>query len=322
VNYTLERKALEATLNTLCEHAWERDITLATVNAWLSNFVGKAFPQDDERLYALFLLTRFVYFGKRMVREMLASLYRDHVESPLKQRIRKQCRGSRDFRIIQRLYDAELNATRFVGVGNPSESGAHLLYYFRQVNHLRKGLFVDSGAAFKPVCDCQRNSVSLAPTDPKASRYIFFDDVVVTGDQATKYLGETITGIRKHNPQTDIRLLTLFSTPSALSKLNQPHYFAGKASTLFELDQTFCAFSSTSRYFRGSPSWFTLGDARHLAKVYGTCIQPERALGYRGSELLLGFAHNTPDNSLPIFWDEGRLAPWIPIFPRYDKKYS
>ena len=38
--------------------------------------------------------------------------------------------------------------------------------------------------------------------------------------------------------------------------------------------------------------------------------------GYKDSQLLLGFTHNTPDNTLPIIWKEEN---WIPIFKRYSK---
>lgn len=44
------------------------------------------------------------------------------------------------------------------------------------------------------------------------------------------------------------------------------------------------------------------------------------ALGYEGSEALMAFEYNTPNNSLPIIWAEQNG--WCPLFKRYDKIYS
>jgi hypothetical protein len=97
--------------------------------------------------------------------------------------------------------------------------------------------------------------------------------------------------------------------------------FNGKASCLFELDETYQAFGAHSRYFTNSPPWFSLTDFQSMATHYGNFLTPHFPLGYKDGQLLLGFSHNTPDNTLPIFWFEGRTKPWSPIFIRFDKKY-
>lgn len=57
-----------------------------------------------------------------------------------------------------------------------------------------------------------------------------------------------------------------------------------------------------------------------LAQRFGRRLQPNHPLGYRDGQLLLGFAYNTPDNSLPIIWSSGtRDVPWTPVFKRYSK---
>ena len=38
-------------------------------------------------------------------------------------------------------------------------------------------------------------------------------------------------------------------------------------------------------------------------------------------KLLIGFAHNIPNNTLPIIWGEGTsAAPWHALFRRYEKR--
>ena len=44
-------------------------------------------------------------------------------------------------------------------------------------------------------------------------------------------------------------------------------------------------------------------------------------LGYDNCQLLLSFFHNTPNNSLPIFWFEDEQVEWKPMFRRYPKIY-
>ncbi len=320
----MTRSAIESKLRTLVDHAWEQEVRWPHIEAWAKNFSGDILGADDEQLHALFALSRFLYFGKRMLREMLKSLYRDHFESPMIQRIRRNYGETKDVALVRSIYKQELGATRFLGVGNPSESGAHLLYFFRQINYLSKDLFVDLGSAFRAtaVRNATSASISYVPQDAKASRYVFFDDLVGSGTQASGYLSTQIKGIRRDNPQIELKFMSLFATPAGLAKMNAPNMFDGNAMCLFELDDTYKVFSADSRYFAGAPSWFDSRILENIAFGYGKKIKPGSELGYKDGQLLLGFTHNTPDNTLPIFWDEGSLSPWAPVLIRYDKAYG
>ena len=65
------------------------------------------------------------------------------------------------------------------------------------------------------------------------------------------------------------------------------------------------------------------GRARDLCLRCGEQLVPSHPLGYRDGQLLLGFSHNTPDNTLPVFWYEERDGPnWRPMFRRYPKGYG
>lgn len=312
----------EFKLRTLVEHAWDQEIRWPQINAWVNNFDGTAFDKNDECLYAVFALSRFMYFSKRLVREMLKSLYRDHFEAPLIQRIRRNYADTKDTVLIRSMFRRELAATRFVGLGNPAESGAHLLYYFRQVNYLAKDLFADFAGAFTPRVDPLSGTLEFRPRGNGVSRYVFFDDLVGTGNQASAYLKANLARIRAMDGQLDLRFMSLFATTHGLAKLNEKELFDGKAICLFELDESYRAFHNPSRYFSNPPEWFEVEKLQLLAKTYGEKLQPQRPLGYGNGQLLLGFSHNTPDNTLPIFWDEGHLAPWNPVFARYDKNYG
>jgi hypothetical protein len=310
----------ETKLRILVDHAWDQEVRWSHIEAWKQNFCGNVLAEEDEHLYGVFALSRFMYFSKRLVREMLKSLYRDHFEAPLLQRIRRNCRNTRNIDIIRNLYGQELAATRFIGVGNPSESGAHLLYYFRQVNYLPKNLFVDFLGAFSPISD-KFGTIKFRQRENGVSRYVFFDDLVGSGEQASVYLSRHLARVRAANPRIDLRFMALFATTKGLERMNESKLFDGKAMCLFELDNSYKAFDYKSRYFLNPPPWFDIEKLLMIAENYGSRLQPDRVLGYKDGQLLLGFSHNTPDNTLPIFWDEGSLMPWDPIFLRYDKKY-
>jgi hypothetical protein len=309
-------------LQDLVEHAWEQEVRWPHIDAWAKNFSGLTNTSDEEQTLSLFALSRFMYFGKGLVRELLKSLYRDHFEAPLMQRIRRNYGGTTNIALLRSVYASELKSTRFIGVGNPAESGAHLLYYFRQVNRLSKDLFADVNAVFTPYADKRSGTVRYQQRNPAITRLVFFDDLVGSGSQANQYLAGYLKDARSGKHQVEIRFLSLFATTEGLAKINVPSLFDGKAQTLFELDESYKAFHAKSRYFDGAPAWFDVARFQRIAEGYGMKLQPGRHLGYRNGQLLLGFTHNTPDNTLPIFWDEGGRIPWSPVFTRFDKNYG
>lgn len=318
--------ALEAKIQGLSDHAWDGEIRWQAVDAWRRNFVGTHLGADEER-YSLYMLTKFMYFSKNLVREMLRSLYRDKFEGPEIRRIRRNCGDTLDSRILRQQYHQHLKSTRFIGVGNPSESGAHLLYYFRQVNGLSKDLFADFHRSFIPrsVRDPSMaggTRVEYEPRDADVSTYVFFDDLVGSGTQVAEYLSTELATLRKSKPHLRFEFLSLFATSDGLKKLNSPGLFDGRASALFELDGSFRAFEAESRYFKDCPPWFDVTQARNMVSMYGERLYAGRGLGYKNGQLLMGFTHNTPDNVPCIFWSSGADDQWRPVFLRYDKNYE
>lgn len=319
----MTRPDLEQALRELATAAWDGEVKWPEIAAWANNFEGNILGNaTDEQDHALFALTKFVYFGRRLVRELLKSLYRDHFEAPLMQRIRRNFGNTKDEVLLRKLFATELKATRFIGLGNPAESGAHLLYYFRQVNYLNKNLFADLKGLFSVTPDRASNDVFYGLRDISVTRIILFDDLVGSATQVSQYLTTELRRIRKGNPSLDISFICLFATTEGLRRLNDENLFAGKASCIFELDESFKTHSPNCRYFSPSPAWFDILKFQAIASSYGNLLRPGMALGYKDSQLMLGFSHNTPDNTLPIFWDEGGRHPWSPVFPRFDKKYS
>lgn len=314
----MERIDIESKIRELMSHAWDEEVKWHEIEGWLNNFKGNFYAAEDEKKHAIYSISQYMYFGKRLVREMLKSLYRDYFASPLKQRIRRNFKDTINFELINAQYEIELGSTRFIGVGNPSESGAHLLYYFRQINDLQKDLFSDMSSVIYP-CRERNNRISYK-VNKGINRIVFFDDIVGSGTQASSYLGGYIRELKKSEPHLEVKFMSLFSTTEGLEKLNGENVFNGNAMCLFELDNSYKCLSEQSRYFKNPPDWFDIAIMKSVLNDYGMQIWPDNPLGYKGGQLLISFSHNTPDNVPPIYW-HSRPQLWSPAFLRYHKLY-
>ena len=92
----------------------------------------------------------------------------------------------------------------------------------------------------------------------------------------------------------------------------------------------YCQLGPSDRAFSSSnPLWDTDGDregAKLWCETIGTTLlsngrddkKARDALGWKGTEALISFHHNTPNNTLPIFWFDGSKAAvnWAPLFRR------
>lgn len=304
----------------LSQTIWEAKITTPMIDAWLSNFdnFNEAEPQSHEPIHALFLLSNFMYFGGRELRELLRSLYRDKIETPLLQLIRKDNHDTRDINVISSIMRDKLSNIRFLGVGNPSESGTHLLYYFRQVNNLNKRNFINAHEIFRSVV-AENGEIQIVLADNNIDTYIFIDDLCGSGRQVKRYTEELISLLKKKKPDVKIYYYCLFGQENGMKKIGANRNL-DLVDSVFVLDESFKCFSEKSRYFLKSDQFDVYkSKAEAMCKKYGKKLvgaNKQNWLGHHDGQMLLGFAHNTPNNTLPIIWKETN---WIPIFKRYAK---
>jgi len=309
------KQSLIAKIKTLNETVWERRATEPAIEDWLNNFARSSSASHDEQLHALFLLSNFMYFGSRQIRELLKAVYRDLYRYPIIQSVRRANGDTLDSFVIDPEFRAQRNATRFIGVGNPSESGCHLLYYFRQENGLPKDLFIHTHQVFTRV-----GGGTLQLRDSNVTRYVFLDDFCGSGKQGAEYSRDLVEDIKRLNPHAFVAYYVLFATTQGINRIRSNTLF-DEAKAIYELDSSFKCFSSESRYFRTKESEVDLGFCEQMCRQHGeTLVGGTHALGFDDSQLLIGFHHNTPDNTLPIIWfDEPGKVSWIPIFRRYPK---
>lgn len=291
---------------------WERKIYKSKIDEWLDNFHHTDLEVDKEqKIHALYLLSLFMYFGSSQIRALLKALFRDKFKYPIVETIRKNNTNTTDLTFIEDEFIKELDQTRFLPIGNPSESGSHILYYFRQENDLDKDLFINTHEIF----DTNRSTGKNSLKNKKIKRYIFIDDFCGTGHQAEEYSRDIVDDMLKFEPNLEIHYLVLFATSEGMDYIRNRTKFVPKC--VFELDNSFKCFSVESRYFYIKFNNITKDFAEKFSKSYGKKILPLHPLGYNNSQLLIGFAHNVPDNTLPIIW--GKNDDFKPIFKRYHK---
>jgi hypothetical protein len=300
------RERLIRKLKILNETVWDGRANRGRIDEWLDNFELDSSSQT-ERLHALFLLRHFMYFGESQIRTLLRALYRDLYKYPIVEQIRRNNNDTKDPLFILREFDSALKQTRFVGLGNPAESGPHLLYYFRQENDLLPEHFLTS------------EHLNTVYEDLAIGRLVFIDDLCGSGVQAEAYASSLLAELKHKRPDIHVAYYLLFATSVGLSKIKTEIPF-DDVNCVVELDDTFKCFSPMSRYFSATPTIVNVSFSETMCRKYGQRLYPQDPLGGGDSQLMIGFSHNTPDNSLPIFWSSGAAGEsWVPMFKRYQK---
>jgi hypothetical protein len=310
----LEQKLI-AKIKVLHDTIWDSRASQPAVDEWLRNFsLGARIAQ--QKLHALYLLSNFMYFGARQMRALLKAMFRDLYKYPIIETIRKDNGDTTDIAFINARFMEKLKNTRFLGIGNPSESGSHLLYYYRQENRLPNTQFVHSHQIFR------RKGKSLVLRQPEVDHFVFIDDFCGSGDQGLEYSKEILGDLKRLAPTAWAAYHVIFATSHALKTLRKKTRF-DSVDSVYELDRSFRCFDQNSRYFTPSLNGLNKDFARKMCRAYGRRLRADCPLGYGNSQLLIGFHHNTPDNTLPIIWyDEPEGPAWKAIFRRYPKDYG
>jgi hypothetical protein len=301
--------ALFEKIETLNRRVWENRLNKQMIDGWLANFTGLAVDDQKERLHALFLLSHFMYFGHRQIRQLIKAMFRDSFKYPIVEHIRQSNGDTKDHIFLEKKFLEHVAKTRFIGLGNPSESGCHVLYYFRQMNGLPKDIFVQGHELL---------GATPVPGFPGPEHFVFIDDFCGSGETALKARALVET-LRRMHPTSKIDHLMLFGCEAGIQMLRAAGIF-DRIEAVIELDASFRCFGTASRYFNTTPDEVEAATARRTCEAYGNFLVPSAPLGFNDCQLLLSFHHNTPDNTLPIFWaGPFENAKWSPLFPRYPK---
>jgi len=266
---------------------WKHELTGKDIDNWLSNFRGDIFTKQEEKIIALWLLTHFVYYNEDEVRHLCKILYKDFIHFLIEKNKPED---------IKQFISSAITKYKFHHLGKGSESGAYVLYYFRQQNDL-----------------ALINFPKFINTDNELSdNIIFIDDVTLTGDETSQAF-IFFNKLKVHGGNKI--LLTFIASDEAISCLSK---IGVTVISAIILEKRSKCFDSTSEVFQHHGD--LLESCKKMVSHYGQNLKPLWPLGYKDGQYTFGFFYNTPDNTLPIFWSES--ANWIPIVKRYDKNYK
>jgi hypothetical protein len=191
-----------------------------------------------------------------------------------------------------------------------------LLYSFRQVNSIPVDLFVEKNDIFNGFINGRPTGLAC----PDVRHYVFVDDMCGSGHQGAEYSREVALPIQRlSGGKATTYYYALFGLKNGINYIRQNGYFSDVRAVI-EMDESFQAFSDLSRFYSDTDLPFDKTKAKTICHKYGSLLCPGFPLGYGDCQLLLGFHHNTPDNTLPIFWaDQDAGQPWTPIFKRFAK---
>lgn len=266
----------------LNELVWGNRLDGVLIEQWLKNF-----KKRSEKIFALDILSKFTFYNEKEVQALLKSafhLLKNHICLEL---IRQRNYADSPEKIIQ-------NDCYFIGTWeNPSKSGVSLLYEFRTLNKIRRNNFV--------------SSVQEVPNDAKY--VVFLDDITGSGRQAKGYWNTLV--VTNANPSLKASFLysVLVGTTKGISYIETTTKI--KVLPTIILDERYSMFSKNSIYYSDD---VIKNNVKLMCMNYGKEHQ-EPPLGYDNLQLLIGFNHNIPDNTIPIIWAKKN---WNPIFPRYE----
>lgn len=284
--------------------SWGERISNEKLDKWLNNFTGKVMDEDAERSAALWLLLNFTYYTIDEVRELCRTIYNDFIHCKL---IEYRETETIDENNISEKLDHIKRNTLFTPLGNPSESGTSILYYFRQAAELPIDVF-----------EMQRQEYE---------NVVIIDDVTLSGGQSTNYIYKYFEYSKIQAEH--IYFLTFFATQKSLGHLVElEKILKKKIHPIYAvlLDERSKCFSETSDIFSNTVLREMEPLLEKFCTVYGMiAIEGNRhmkgmPLGFKNGQYMFGFFYNIPNNTLPIFWST--LNNWYPIFQRYDKIYT
>lgn len=187
----------------------------------------------------------------------------------------------------------------------PGKSGSRFAKLYIDENSMYHDSLIEKGQLAKVLAN--RSDIQAI---------VFIDDFVGTGRSAMTYLEEVIRDLDHVLSSREVRLFFI-SVSGFISGVNQierhvatlPHSIS--LHTCDALDESHVCFSDTSSIF---PEPSERDRAMDIAESKGKLLCKSAPLGYDNCQALIVFAHNCPNNTLPILWE--KRSDWCPLFQR------
>jgi hypothetical protein len=169
----------------------------------------------------------------------------------------------------------------------------------------------------------KENCVSIADLPKKLEKIedpvlIIADDFAGTGKQLAKSVDEVYAQLDQIDGWSESAILVVCAAIAANTSLWTGERFGGvdlRTAVGHVISDRLQAFSEGANIFDSEEDRVRAYD---LAKVIGKRLLSDHPLGWADQGLLVLLETNCPNNTLPVFWKEGRFggSPWKPLFPR------
>lgn len=293
----LEEAYLIEKILTTNSYCWKMDLTERDLLKWLGNFKGELFSTEEERKIALFLLAHFVIYNFEEFKYLCKEAFSNYIRKVANI---NEIDSNNVVDIIKR--------TRFLPLGNPSESSMSMMYYFRTENYLQTACFEYIGDNF-----------SRKYTN---TNLVFIDDITSSGQQFLEYYGKLEKTGDIDIASCEIFVIFLVANKSAEERIKEKYPYINVIRVV-DIDERSSGVSESSYIYHNDAEMNQkcISFMRH----YGTKLEINNqdpnnivvALGYGDKAQMFGFYYNIPDNVCPIFWEKSDL--WYGIFKRNKK---
>lgn len=263
-----------------------RTITVDDARAWLEQF-GK---KKDQRLMFR-VLQNVTMYSEDQVRNKM-NVAHGIVARGLVDR--------REYKQVKRWPDVLVSY-----LDGPGKSGARFAKLYIDENGIYHENLVEKGRLREILR--QRESVQAI---------IFLDDFVGTGQSVCEYLEEIFPGCEANLSEKLPKIFFVAVCGFQSGKLRIENFAESrmlpvKAHLCDVLDPSYVCFGEESCAF---PDPVERLQAKEIARAKGMLLCKPAPLGFNDSQALVVFAHNCPNNTLPILWE--KTKDWMPLFRR------
>lgn len=265
-------------------------------------------------------IAQFSPKGKRFAVRLL-----EHLDFRDTEAIRLLCRKAHQD-LVAKITEHAASKAFYVAVGHPAKSGSHVLYYYRQENLTdSKVKRREKGeTAFLSVHDLPHAGYLASFDKPKnfyrQHKIILVDDIIGSGKQFKEefqQLLEFLPFLQEPAFHETVYYVALLALPDGINKIiGKYRQMDGRICIGEELSDRHQAFSDSVFPIKGESR-----KAKRLIKqismnnkLYFDKQGKPRPFGHHDDALLIAFEHNTPNNTLPIFW--AKRKKWTPLFER------
>ncbi len=283
-------------LVTHCEGRWGSGEYLSTLGSDINEWLSKATMEEQEILIRL--LENFDFYPNRKASQSLQIIHKQISERLQEIVGQDEC-----------IYD---NVLFFpVTKKNGTKTSSHHMY----------DLYVLVNRITKYCCKMDINSVVNDSKKPfnNIDHLVFIDDMIGSGDTMKKFLKQTFEDY-PFLKEKKLYLIVLEACPGGINAIKK---FAKPTEIDFFYFKLHEKAFLEGFIFRADELKRAMNVIENL-EIRISDDGGKHVFGYKKSEALMAFYHNTPNNTLSSFWKSNSLVGWKPLFaPRdhYIPKY-